>query len=452
MQKGPREKILYVCCIQPNWDKNGKSDFLATVDVDPDSKTYCQVIHKAYTGNVNDELHHSGWNVCANCDRHGTCRDKLVLPALQSDRVYIFDIKNDRRAPQLFKVIDNKDMRALNCATPHTTHCLPTGDILISTMGDIDGNNKGDFVVIDGKTFEMKSTWTVGERAKFGYDFWYQPYHDVLVSSEWGAPKYFKKGYNVRDPIEAYGRSINVFKWSTHELIETIDLGVDGYVPLEIRFLHEPKASEGFVGIATQGNVFRFFKDFESDKWLAEKVIDIPAIRVENWISYKLSSLITDIIISLDDKYLYLSNWWQGDVRQYDIRDTKHPKLTGQVFLGGKLSKDSEVKVLDANFKQPDPVFVQNKRLYGGPQMLQLSLDGTRLYVTNSLFSPWDKQFYPDVIENGTKMVRLDIDLVNGGMKINESFLVEFNDDEDGPYLAHEMRCLLPFFCARRQF
>ena len=33
----------------------------------------------------------------------------------------------------------------------------------------------------------------------------------------------------------------------------------------------------------------------------------------------------------------------------------------------------------------------------GAPQMLQLSLDGKRLYVTTSLFSPWDKQFYPDM-------------------------------------------------------
>lgn len=35
---------------------------------------------------------------------------------------------------------------------------------------------------------------------------------------------------------------------------------------------------------------------------------------------------------------------------------------------------------------------VQGHELLGGPQMLQLSLDGKRLYVTNSLFGPWDKQ------------------------------------------------------------
>ena len=36
-----------------------------------------------------------------------------------------------------------------------------------------------------------------------------------------------------------------------------------------------------------------------------------------------------------------------------------------------------------------------HKRVEGGPQMLQLSLDGKRLYITTSLFSTWDHQFYP---------------------------------------------------------
>ncbi len=47
--------------------------------------------------------------------------------------------------------------------------------------------------------------------------------------------------------------------------------------------------------------------------------------------------------------------------------------------------------------KQPDPLYVRGVRVDGGPQMLQLSLDGKRLYVSTSLYSPWDKQFYPDM-------------------------------------------------------
>lgn len=57
--------------------------------------------------------------------------------------------------------------------------------------------------------------------------------------------------------------------------------------------------------------------------------------------------MMTDILLSLDDKYLYLSNWLHGDVRQYDITDRKNPKLVGQLFLGGSILSDSNVKVLE---------------------------------------------------------------------------------------------------------
>lgn len=152
--------------------------------------------------------------------------------------------------------------------------------------------------------------------------------------------------------------------------------------------------------------------------------------------------MVTDILLSLDDKYLYLSNWLHGDVRQYDITDPKNPKLTGQVFLGGMIVKDSKIKVIEDQelSAPPEPTYVKNRRLYGAPQMLQLSLDGKRLYVTTSLFSPWDRQFYPDTIEHGATMVKLDVDVDNGGMSLDEEFLVDFGKAPGGPLLAHEMR------------
>ena len=48
---------------------------------------------------------------------------------------------------------------------------------------------------------------------------------------------------------------------------------------------------------------------------------------------------------------------------------------------------------------QPEPLVLNGVRVEGGPQMLQLSLDGKRLYVTTSLFSVWDKQFFPDLVK-----------------------------------------------------
>ena len=57
-----------------------------------------------------------------------------------------------------------------------------------------------------------------------------------------------------------YGHSLNVWSWPTHEQIQRIDLGPEGLIPLEIRFLHDPTATEGYVGCALSSTVFRFFK------------------------------------------------------------------------------------------------------------------------------------------------------------------------------------------------
>ena len=45
------------------------------------------------------------------------------------------------------------------------------------------------------------------------------------------------------------------------------------------------------------------------------------------------AGLISDCVISLDDRFIYFANWLHGDVRQYDITDTANPKLVGQVIL-----------------------------------------------------------------------------------------------------------------------
>ena len=71
--------------------------------------------------------------------------------------------------------------------------------------------------------------------------------------------------------------------------------------------------------------------------------------------------------------------------------------------------------------------------------MLQLSLDGKRLYVTDSLFSSWDNQFYPTIAKQGSLMLQLDADTKTGGLTLNDRFLVDFGKEPDGP-AAHEMR------------
>jgi len=65
------------------------------------------------------------------------------------------------------------------------------------------------------------------------------------------------------------------------------------------------------------------------------------------------------------------------------------------------------------------------KPLNGGPQMVELSRDGKRVYVTNALYSPWDAQFYPDGIKGW--MAKLDAS-PKGGMALDTRFLTEFEN------------------------
>ena len=43
MRNGPREKLVYIPCIQPLAQETHRQDYLATVDVDPGSPTYSKV-------------------------------------------------------------------------------------------------------------------------------------------------------------------------------------------------------------------------------------------------------------------------------------------------------------------------------------------------------------------------------------------------------------------------
>ena len=102
--------------------------------------------------------------------------------------------------------------------------------------------------------------------------------------------------------------------------------------------------------------------------------------------------LVTDIDLSVDDKYLYVSCWGTGDFQQYDVSDPFKPQLTGKVRLGGIVSRAAHPAS-----KGP---------LNGGPQMVEVSRDGKRIYFTNSLYGAVDPQFYPDGVKGW--MVKLD--------------------------------------------
>uniref|UniRef100_A0A6B2LAD4 Methanethiol oxidase n=1 Tax=Arcella intermedia TaxID=1963864 RepID=A0A6B2LAD4_9EUKA len=313
-------------------------------------------------------------------------------------------------------------------------------------MGGRDGGEgSGGFLLIDGESLEPKGLWS-SEVTKFGYDFWYQPRLDVMVSSEFGSPACFKDGFNPAHVEKDYGRNLYFWSWKERKLLQTIDLGPEnGLIPLEVRFHHNPSSPHGFVGAALSSTIIHFYKDPARPDWQHHAAIHVPPVHVEGWALPQMPSLITDILLSLDDKFLYFSNWLHGDVRQYDVSDPAHPKLVGRLFVGGSLRADGGVRLKEGEAHPefeglPEIPEVKGSPLRGGPQMLQLSLDGKRLYVTNSLLSSWDAQFYPTMHKEGGNVLLVDVDNVKGGLTLNTDFLVDLGKEPWGPVIGHEVR------------
>jgi selenium-binding protein 1 len=411
--EAPPEEFLYLACLHEGTGVRAP-DFIAVVDAEDGA-----VVHETPMPNVGDELHHFGWNRCSSAC-HGPDRSHLIVPGFLSSRIQVLNIADDPRRPRIEHVIEAEELAAKTGYTrPHTVHCMPGDNVVISTLGDREGGGSGGFAVLDARTFELKGRWeNGGERPPMNYDFWYQPRKNVLISSEFGAPSAYEEGFDPAD-VEAgrYGQRIHLWDLAERRLTQTIDLGQSGLVPLEIRWLHDPDADEGFVAAALSSVIWRLQRS--NGAYRADPVITTEPVEVEGF-PFPAPALITDQLISMDDRYLYLSCWLHGELRQYDISDPARPRLTGQLQLGGLLDRRSD----------------GDRELSGGPQMLQLSLDGRRLYVSNSLYSTWDNQFYPGL---RSWLMRVNC-LPEGGMEIDPVLFVVLHDRPAGPARADEVR------------
>lgn len=414
-REAPPEEFLYAACLYEGTGIEAP-DFLAVVDAESG-----RVIHETPMPNVGDELHHYGWNRCSSAC-HGPDRSHLIVPGFRSSRVHVLDVQDDPRRPSIEKVIEPEEIvRETGYTRPHTVHCMPGDNVVLSMLGDADGNGAGGFAVLDAQTFEIKGRWENGDSLPpLNYDFWYQPRKNVLISSEFGEPNAYERGFDLDDVVAGrYGRRLHFWNLAERTLEETVDLGDAGLIPLEIRWLHDPDAEEGFVGAALSSNVFRFSR--RNGGWAAQPVIDVENEELEGWpLEGGVPGLITDLVLSMDDRFLYFSNWLHGDLRQYDVSDPRKPRLTGRLQLGGLLGRPSDA----------------GRELSGGPQMLQLSYDGRRLYVTNSLYSTWDNQFYPEL---RSWLLKVDCH-PDGGMEVDRDFFLDFHDRPGGPARAHEVR------------
>ena len=420
------------------------------IDVNPQSASYGQIVHTVTMPNKGDEFHHFGWNACSSALSPLTGhafyeRRYLIIPGLRSSRIYIIDTKPHPTEAKIHKIIEPEEVfEKTGYSRPHTIHCGPEG-IYVSALGGVgkDGTDgpPGIFIM-DCETFDIRGRWEIdrGVQDKH-YDFWWNLPRNYMVPSEWGLPPLFEGGI-VAEALLAnkYGHRLHFWDLSGRTNVQTIDLGENHQMALEVRPAHEPTREYGFVGVVVdttnlEGSVWTWWR--KDGEFHCEKAATIPAepAEVEDLPELlkgfgAVPPLVTDIDLSLDDKFLYVACWGTGELRQYDVSNPRDVKLAGSVYLGGITRKTAAAN---------------GEAFEGGPQMLEISRDGKRVYFTNSLYSTWDDQFYPDGVPGAMVMVNAD---QNGGMALDEKFCLKFPDG----YRSHQIRleggdCSTDSFC-----
>ena len=427
--EAPREELAYVAVLNP--ETGGRPDAIAVLDVDPDSADYGTIVGRLDMPNPDDELHHFGWNACSaalcpTMPHPHLERRYLLVPGLRSSRMHIVDTKPDPRNPRLVKTIEPESIHQKSgYSRPHTVHCGPDA-IYVGALGAPDGDGPGGVFLMDHTTFEVKGPWEADRGSQYlSYDFWWHLGHDTMLTSEWGTPNMVEDGVNPELLLGGkYGHKLHVWDLRSRRHVQEIDLGAEYQMVLELRPSHDPNQTYGFAGVVTclndlSASVWTWYRG-ENGEWGVRKVIDIPAEPADPDALPPLLKgfgavppLVTDINLSLDDRFLYVSCWGTGELRQYDVSDPFDPKLTGTVQIGGIVRRAAHPRM-------------PGTPLNGGPQMVEVSRDGRRVYVTNSLYLAWDAQFYPEGIRGWA--VKIDAD-PGGGMAMDPGFFVDFGDE-----------------------
>lgn len=433
--QAPVEEVAYVAMLNPARER---PDAMGVVDVGEGSPTFGQLIGQVDMTGIGDELHHFGWNACSSClspyapHAHGE-RRYLVVPGIHSSRIHILDA-GDARDPRVVKVVEAEEIAArTGYAAPHTVHCGPDG-IYVNALGAVDGDGPGGIFTLDPETFEVVGRWERERGPQYlSYDFFWHLGHDTMITSEWGTPNMVTEGLDPELLLGArYGHALHVWDLRKKSHKQVLDLGEQHQMVLELRPAHDPRRAYGFAGVVVSledlsASVFLWHLDEESGEWRARKVIEIPAEPADPELLPPLLKgfgavppLVTDLNLSVDDSTLYVSCWGTGELRRYDVRDPFAPVFTGSIRIGGIVGRSEHPAA-------------PGEALNGGPQMVEISRDGRRVYFTNSLYSPWDEQFYPDGIRSW--MVKADV-AEDGSMELDPAFFVRMPDG----MRAHQVR------------
>jgi selenium-binding protein 1 len=218
--------------------------------------------------------------------------------------------------------------------------------------------------------------------APYAYDLAIKPEFNRMVSSSFTPMRNYRKPLAQMD-LKDFGKEMIVWDFKERKPLQ---VGKAGLAPLEVRWSLKPENNYGFTNCALDDSIW-LFRGRADGSYEFKKVADTGAMPA-------------DLRQSPDDRYLYVSCFGDNLIQQWDVSDPDRPRLTSTV----------------APCVQPN--------------MMHVTGDGKRMYVTNSLLSTLDR--------SGNFCVRL-VHVGPDGMKVDPFFDVDLTDFPTGPARGHDM-------------
>ncbi|HEV3256322.1 MAG TPA: selenium-binding protein SBP56-related protein, partial [Gemmataceae bacterium] len=326
-------------------------DALTVIDVDLDSPKYGEVIYQLDLGSSGNETHHFGFT---------DDRTHIWGCSLFSSRLFLIDVATNPARPKLEKFIDGKQA---GFSGPHSPYALPDR-MLISFLSAKDGGLPAGLAEFtnDGKFIRR---FDLPKDAPYMYDVAIKPGLNRMVTSSFTPLNNYKKPL-ARMDLKDFGKELLVWDFRKRKVLAKLTTAL---APLECRWSLKEKTNHGFTNCALADSIWLWEGD-EDGTYRARKL-------------FSTGKLPADLRQSPDDRFLYVSCFVSNEIQQWDVGDLKKPRLTSTLAPG-----------------------VQ-------PNMMHVTGDGKRMYITNSLLSTLDHA--------GTFWVRL-AHIGPDGMKMDPFF------------------------------
>jgi selenium-binding protein 1 len=336
--KNLQERFLYVTTISQSATD---PDFISVIGADPRRSDFGRIVNRVDMPNVGDELHHFGYS---------PDQKRLIVPGLFSSRIHVFDVKGDGRRPALRAVNDQLAAKS-GYVVPHGVMAMHGKTIVPMIGAATETTRPGGIVELDHRTGAFKGHFGPGPARepgalgpKYMYDFASVDAANRGISTTFGPPALCGGGI---DPT-CLGDEVAVWDLRREEVVQVADLGQHSGA-LMVRFVTKPGARRAFLNTPGTNAIWLAHDDNRDGRWAFVQVLG-PDDGLQ---------LPADILLSYDNRSLYVTNWFGNKVQRFDVSKPFAPKLQATVSVPH-------------------------------PNMLRLSRDDRRLFVSNSLLTPWD--------------------------------------------------------------